>query len=83
MDDLLKSELIITQVYRVYQAYDTAAKADAIRKAEACQRNAFFQRASKPTYKSIARIKKDSAVKAKKVVKEVCLRHPSRRARLG
>ena len=58
-------------MYRVYQAYDTVVKQDCSRKAQAAVRNAFTQRAYKPTFKSAARINKDAGSKAKRVIKEV------------
>jgi hypothetical protein len=58
-------------MYRVYQACDSAAKQNASRTAQACVRNAFAQRAMKPSFKSIARINKDAMMKGKRVVKEV------------
>ena len=59
------------QMYRVYQACDSAAKQNASRTAQACVRNAFAQRPMKPSFKSIARINKDAMMKGKRVVKEV------------
>ena len=58
-------------MYRVYQAYDSAVRQDSLRTAQAAVRNAFTQRALKPTYKSAARINKDAGTKARRVVKEV------------
>lgn len=43
----------------------------ALRNAQAAHRNAFAQRASKPAHKSLARINKDAATKARRVIKEV------------
>jgi len=62
------------QMYRVYQACDSAAKQNASRTAQACVRNAFAQRAMKPSFKSTARINKDAMMKGKRVVKEVSQR---------
>lgn len=59
------------QMYRVYQAYDSVVKQDAQRTIQAALRNAFSQRAMKPTFKSTTRINKDAASKAKRVIKEV------------
>lgn len=60
-------------MYRVNQASDTAAKQNASRTVQACIRNAFAQRAMKPSFKSVARVNKDAITKGKRVVKEVSL----------
>lgn len=61
----------VPRVYRVNQAFDQAVKQNAVRTSGACIRNAVSQRALKPSYKSVARINKDAATKARRVVKEV------------
>lgn len=61
----------LAQMYRVYQSYDTFAKQDKLRVGQACMRNAFTQRQMKPTFRSAARINKEAASKAKRVIKEV------------
>ena len=54
------------------QGFDSANRTTKLRTAQACHRNAFAQRAQKPTNKTPAMIKKDATSKAKKVVREVC-----------
>ena len=58
-------------MYRVYQQYDVTLKQDLQRTSHAAMRNAFFQRSMKPTYKSAARINKETITKSRRVIKEV------------
>ncbi|KAL1409723.1 putative DNA helicase ino80 [Vanrija albida] len=59
------------KVYRVMQASESTAKMDAMRTAQACVRNAFSQRSTKPTFRTNNRTNKDAAAKAKKVMREM------------
>jgi DNA helicase INO80 len=72
-----RSLMTNSQMYRVYQAYDSVVKQDSARKAQAAVRNAFSQRSMKPTFRSTARINKDAGTKARKVIKEVSAVSPS------
>ncbi|KAL7425097.1 putative DNA helicase ino80 [Cryptotrichosporon argae] len=61
----------VPRIYRVNQAFDNAARQDSSRKAALAVRNAFTQRTLKLSYRSAARVNKDAAVKAKKVIREM------------